>query len=372
MKKYTAFLLCSFLVWTLSACKKKQDAEEPVGFDLTEVFQGLSEQVFIPNHSSFTEQVSLLKEKVTSFSNEPTSATLEAAQMQWKSSISMWEHCEALKFGKISTSYIHNKIHIWPTNSAFIKGFIFGDDLLNSDFIDSKGSSSKGIPALEYFLFDEAGNNQNVLDSFLLSAYAQRNLDYMVALAENLEKNARKLDDLWSKSYAQEFSGNTATGLLSSESLLLNALTSHIERVLNTKIGKPLGYVGINGLDLSLLESKRSGESLHNIRNNLKLVKACFFGSYSDEGMPGLDDYLAYKIAQNGTQKNVVAEIKAQIETIQKKLDQLPATFSEAVVSNENDLESLYEEWKVLLRLFKVDMANELSVIITVSENDGD
>ena len=148
--KMKAWLLPIFLSISLflSAC-----AFGSPSFDRKAMFRDITQNVILPAHEAFVSESALLVQKVHAFQAEPTVEKLEALQAQWKQVSLAWKACELFELGPVQEVFIHNLIHKWPTNPKLIEEHLASADSIDQDLIDSIGSTSKGLPAIEYLIF---------------------------------------------------------------------------------------------------------------------------------------------------------------------------------------------------------------------------
>ncbi len=137
------------------------------------------------------------------------------------------------------------------------------------------GSKGKGLAAIEYLLFGDNNSIGAVVDS--LNAIP-RKLECLIALGENLKNVAVEINNLWIESngnYQARFISSTGTDFGSSTHHLVNEMVGLLEKMLKTKIGRPLGKTTDNSTYLELLEAYRGRYSLQLFNSNLQVFKKC-------------------------------------------------------------------------------------------------
>ncbi len=371
-RKITVGVFLALMITVFFACKKKDDGgDEPsmVDFDRAAMQKDIADQVILPANKSFETETTALQTTLNNLLNNTNTSTLETAQTQWRKTANAWEHCSLFNIGRIKDDYIHNKIYTWPANEEFINTFIQSTDVLGNAYISSKGSSSKGLAAMEYLLFSEEGN-QAVLDSLTNNPYAQRKKEYLKALGDNLHTIASLLNYTWSQTgsdYYTTFVSSKGTGVNTSTNILINEMANLIETMLNTKIGKPMGKHLDNVPNVTLLESYRAKESLSFLLSNLASLRATFTGGTG----VGVDDYLDAVGAMYDDEK-LSAHVLQQMTTVQTALNKLQPNLYTSLTTRQQDMEQAHQELKALLVLFKVDIVSNLSITLTLNDNDGD
>lgn len=354
---FVRYIILMNIVFVCFSCQKNDDKEE-ASFDRSEMLTSIANHVVSPTLTSFEQAVFTLDSLVKQVNGGDTVTIIDAIKTQWEVSINIWKKWEIYNIGDIKTTYITNKIDKWPINESFISDFITNNDSITEPFIDGKGSTSKGLHALEYLLY-QPGTSDDVKVACQDSVYFQ----YIAGVAANLVTLAGTLQTEWSN-YKGTFiseTGNTSSGTIN---LLLNEQVSILEEILNAKLGKPLGNDNGGTSVPTQVESYYAQTSFSHIEANLKGLEASFTGE-NELGINSLLNFL------NGNSE-FTASVLTQFETCYTALSVISSPLSEAVDTQTIEVQTLFNEIKSLLVMFKVDMANQLGVTITFNDNDGD
>lgn len=375
LRYLVSLLLCIGLMLTGAlSCKKKAVEEEqaPTDFDRKAMLRDIADNIIMPGNKAFAEEAAALSVQLNQLGGNLGVADIEAAQAQWRKTANAWKLCELFNIGAVRDAYIHNRIYTWPVNETFIYQYINGSDPLDEAFVASKGSSSKGLAAIELLLFDDAGSAA-VADSLTNAADAIGKLAYLKALGQNLRSVSAELNDLWavnSRNYYTTFVDAGGTGLTSSTGMLVNEMAALLEKMLNTKLAKPMGKQSGNMPDRTLLEAFRSRESLELLKSNLAVLEFTFHGGPGKTSV-GIDDYLDAVNAQYDDKK-LSEKIDAQFAVVRAAYDKLSPSLTNALANDIPAMETAYTETRTLLVLFKVDMVSKLGITLTLNDNDGD
>lgn len=351
---------------TVVGCKKEPEDSDTFedNFDRKALFTNLSQNVVIPAFQDFETSTKLFSQSADSFGKHPDRAYLQALKKDFKSTRLTAKKLELLKFGPLNETKMYSLIDKWPTNSRFIEDFIAGEDSLTQAFIDSKGATSKGLPAIEYLIF---GNEDSILNSFQND---NRRRQYLSSLASNLHAESVIMTNLWTSeggNYATTYSNNIASGLDGSLSMTVNQMSSFIEYLCYTKVGKPLGKEMSVGQNPMLLEAPLSQHSRELLVANMDIFIQLFTGGDNELGF---DDYLDY--LQQNQKVKLSSEIINLSNKIKTGLKAENRSLYDIINSDPQSIEWLYEDFKSLLILIKTDMTSTLSVSLTFSDNDGD
>lgn len=345
-------------------------------FSRQAMLNDIASNVILPLHETFVQQTESLQTAAQQFQDAPSVERLQAVQAAWKSAAAGWKQAEL--FGLREVMLTHNKIDKWPTNVKLIESFI--DDnkgraaVIDEPFIDSIGSSSKGLPAIEYLIFNPEVDDAALLATLTTAEKAERRMAYLVAASENLHTQAEQLLNQWSpqgEGYLTTFVEADESGgeLQGSISRLANEIIAMSEQLLHDKLGNPAGENRYDEPRPQFAEAYRSGLSTQHIINNLRGLQLTFMGG--DAEALGFDDYLDF-LEADSHDGPLSTRITQQIEQTIAALEALDMPLRQAVLDRPDEVNQAYEALKTLIVLLKVDMANQLGITITFSDNDGD
>lgn len=341
-------------------------------FDRHQLLQNLVEQGVMPAHQTFLQHAQTLEIAVHAFQIDPNLQTLEAVQKEWQTTALSWEACELYSFE--FAMILHNQIGKWPTNPRFIEGFVASEGQeINANFVETVGSTSKGLPAMEYLLFAPKQSPDVILQQFTTDVSANQRMAYLVALSENLHQKAKQLLALWSADGSNQaaafiqadFDGGELNGSIS---MLTNEMVALLENLIQNKVGRPLGEKSGGKPQPELVEAPYSGDSLPFILANLQAFELAFNGG---EGL-GLDDYLDFLPASAQADQPLAEKINQQLEQTMAAFSAISLPLEQTVLAQPEQLAAANSELRALLVLVKVDMANQLGVTITFNDSDGD
>lgn len=380
MKKYYILVL-SLIIFTIFSCSKEEVIEPQVVPGITvpedfsairaEILADLGRKVIQSNNQNLKSSAYDLNSSAQLFTVTPNLSNLLALQEKWKIVQNQWELNCLYNLGPVKDQYLFYKIDTWPTNMTFINNTITGSDSIDNGFIESRGASSKGLPAIENIVFDLDNGNQTVLDNFNTSIDSYRRKQYLNALTINMYNQTIKIDSIWDESKGNYYS----SFVLSTENKISSAFNTHMNNLIEllgyiviTKLEKPMGITS-GTVTPTLAESYQSSHSFENINQNILTLKEGFNGSLNGIGIVDLLD-----------DKNVKNGSVLLSESINQKFDSLVISLnnissisvSDAVVNEPNQIISLLNHFKGLYDLMRIDVADAADVIVTFSGNDGD
>lgn len=346
--------------------------EDP--FDRKMLMSQLVENVMLPRHQQLQETSDSLYQAVLEFHTQPSTTNFAQIRQLWLSTKRAYKHTSIFNFGVIQETVVHNKLNKWPANTDFIDAFIADTVTLDQAYIDTKGSTSKGLAAMEYLLFDLTRSESEMLETFLNGIPAQRKGDLLLAYAQDVYYKAYFLNDLLlptGDNYASFLSTTEPTnGIGSPVEMLVNEMIAQVERLVHTELGAPLGVDNSGIADPELAEAFRSKKSLACVREGVVSLREVFVGDVqngSGATSASLENHLIYNDAAEAA-----TGIKNGLDNALQLIDAFSGTLEDGVASQQQQVEEIRTELQQVLVLLKVDAIYALSATLTFNENDGD
>jgi predicted lipoprotein len=356
-----------FILLVLSACTALPGTAR---FDRAAMLRNLSENVAYPTVQAAASQGEILVQASHTFRDSPTPETLNALREQWRITSLAWEKAEVI--GLDAEMSLVTQIDKFPSNEKFIEDFIAGETPINTGFVAGVGSTAKGLPALEYLIF-----NPELDDAALIEQLqAPQRMAYLVATAENVRDNLVTLENFWSaegENYVTTFASAELDdgNLQSSVSMSVNEMVVVLEGMVQSEISIPLGSKTYGEPFPTAAEGWRSASSTENLIANLEGVRALFNGNGVAGESVGIDDYLDSRNAMLGDIPLSQA-INTQLDEAMSALQAIEAPLHIAIESEKEAVEKARDEIREALRLIKNDAASQLGVTITFNDSDGD
>jgi hypothetical protein len=378
MRRFPLFLLMAALF--LAACA--ETAEPPAqtatavpddGFDRRAMLENMTRQVILPAHEELVERLADLETAVVLFTDDPNLETLTAVREAWLAANLARMALLPFRIGPVDDSLLHNRMDNRPPRVKFIdETVIAGTEPITGDYLASIGSSSVGLGAMEYLLFDPVGGDTAVLQSFTTAENSERRRQLLQGLAANLHQRGRELAQIWQpdgENYAGAFIEADMDGgeLQGSMNMLVNQMIADVEEIVASRLGKPSGQRSNGVVRPDLVEAAYSGASLPRIIATVMGVQLAFNGG---DGL-GFDDYLDY-LGATYEGEPLSAAINGQFEATLAALGEIEGSLETAVETDLAQVETAVEETRALLVLLKVDTTNHLGVTLTFNDNDGD
>lgn len=367
-----------FVMITLAAllfsfsCKKKQNKEEDNApdFDKAAMLSNIGNNIILTNYQSFNDKVNTLNSAIGTFTTSPDSAGLFALRVLFIDTYVAWQKCSVFELGQAETELMRGALNTFPVDTVQINTNISTGtyNLSSAENIDTKG-----FPAVEFLLYGP-GDITVTLSKYSTAPDAANRKDYLLAVVTEVKNKTNAVYSSWSASggnYIASFISSQGLDIGSSTGNLVNQLNYDLELLKNIKIGIPSGVKSLGTPYPEKTEAYYSGLSLQLAKENLQTIENVYLGkSASGDGM-GLDDYLDHLGAQNAS-GGLNDAIKGKFVSAKAKLNAIPETLSQSVLTNSNAVNEAYNELQQLVVLLKVDMTSALGVAITYQDNDGD
>ena len=268
---------------------------------------------------------------------------IEAAGKAWKEARKNWELSEAFLYGPAANHNIDPHIDSWPLDKAAM------DRLLEQirrgaawDLTNNGGYGLIGFHAVEYMLFElDASEDNSLIHN---TAYTPEELEYLVAVADDLCQQCVLLEACWAGSdniteakrrilddaelgYDENYGGEMKNARQAGSRFktyqeaaeeILQGCIDIADEVGNTKIGRPA--MGSSSEDKNYIESPYSLNSIEDFADNIRSIRNAYQGSRS--GDRSISDYVRSKDAA------VDREVRDAIEAAIVAIERVPEPFT--------------------------------------------
>ncbi|MEL6308215.1 MAG: imelysin family protein [Chloroflexota bacterium] len=334
-------------------------------FDRVAMLEGLVSETILPLHQTFAEEAIILEASAITFQADPTEENLTTLRDAYITTALAFEHISVYRFRRVMIWI--TQIERYPSNLSFVEATLTETDAedITPAFASSLGSAEKGLPVIDYLLFAD--------DAFDLLVASDVRRAYTTALATDVRVIADILVEEWTPEeggYGDQFidADGEASSVRSAISMLANEIIGSLEVTTADFVGAPLGY-GSGGTPIpEMAKAPYSETSSARLVAYLEGIRFAFNGMGET---PSLATYLDFLGADYEDELMSVA-INTQIDTIIDNLNLLEQPLQVAVVDDTEMVVTIYDNFVVLLRLVKTDMANQLGITVTFSDNDGD
>jgi predicted lipoprotein len=269
---------------------------------------------------------------------------------------------------------IDDAVDFWPVRTDAVDATLAMDVPPTADYVDNLGVASKGLPVIEYLLFDPEGGNAAVLAALQApDGVGDHRCAFVAALAADVATQSTALRTAWDPAAgnfvaelanAGESSMTFATVQMALDDIVNESIFA-LQDITDAKLGTPLGSTSGGVAQPEDVESRFSDNSWADIGSDLEGVAAVYLGAPEGFGLTHLVAPEAPDLDQ---------AIRDQIQLCQTSVagavDGPPVRTQ--IVDDPMAVEAIREQVRELRRLFAVDLANLLAVTVTLNDNDGD
>ncbi len=357
MKKYVFSTI--FIILIIFSCKN-DDSDSTTIEPLDDFYANFYSTNIYPAIIDFKTEIETEIEYINQFNESQTLENLVLLQDQWLITTTSYSKVRAYNYVPVKQNFYDTNIFNFPVNTAIIETLVSEEATYDTSYISVKSTTSKGLGAMEYLLFDEQNTNEALS---LLQANEFR-VNYLLGVANEILRQTELLLDFWENDYKTEFANSDGDACTSNaRCLAFNQLINILDVIKVTKIGKPAGLESSDNIDLEILEAFRSKKSLQLIKSSIEEIEYIY--SLSDVNFASIVD----EIDDTGA---LSAEIAISFNEVYESIDAIDTSLYDAITTNPEKVQALYNAVGDLTVYFSVDGASLLSVTVLPTDNDGD
>jgi hypothetical protein len=366
-------LIFSF-IFLFSCSEDNSTPASSDNYDRKELLSNLVNNIIIPAHQNFNNQLQLFESTVNSFNDDRSISNLEMIQDQFIVTYRAWQYIEMFNIGYAEEIYYASKMNIYPANTTRIL------ENINSDNVDLDGNSNQfsaqGFPAIDYLLFGVAENNIQILDIYSIDNNST--FTYLNLLVSKMIENTDAVIDYW-ETNRQDFINSTGNTSSSSLNMLANDFVYYYEKGLRAnKIGIPAG-VWSGEIPQNVEAYYKSDISkilaIEGLQACINFFKGIHFGESQING-EGLYDYLAYLDDTNYSDSSMFIGLQDDIldsfDNSMIKLEQLNNNFALQIETDNIKMLEAYDSIQQGVVRLKTNMLSILGISVDYYDADGD
>lgn len=306
-----------------------------------------------------------LREACEALCAAPDDARLAAAREAWGQLRAPWKRLRALPIGPIVDEGFDSAIDFWPARPTNIEGAIEAQVASVAE-LEPFGVASKGLPAIEYLLWEPAGDDATVLASLTEPELGPGRCTYLAVLAADVELRLIELaaatDSFADELAAAESSTRYPTLALAVDELL-NAALAGLHDISELALGKPLGLSTGTEPQLDQLESRFSDRSRQDILDALDGFARFYLGVEPEPGLSSL-------VRQDGAE--IDARVRDQLDRTIAAVEAMAEPLGEILDTDPAAATAAWDAVRELRMLLAADVAGLLGVTVALTDNDGD
>jgi predicted lipoprotein len=294
----------------------------------------------------------------------PSSESLEKTRRAWLAALLAARQVQWLETGPIADREYLSTFYYSKVLPVRLDGVLNSDRAIDHSYVEEMGAASKGLFGLEYLLYEQRPD-KNPKDASpakgIFSAHVQRRCQFVLGLANDLQRKADEISKDWAGSTAQDASAKFAAGQAALNTLV-NQMAKIVEDLAENHVNFVLQLPAPVMNQLDRIEGARSRTSLSQLVAILRGVHRMYRGGEE----LGIDDYL------RGLNSAVETRVEQQFQKAVSALEAIGLPIEEAVTARRESVQTAYQAVHDLEVLFKTELASALGVTITINSNDGD
>jgi len=340
MKNYILLLLLTLL---LISCGKNK-------FKRSDFLQDFYTQKIWPDLLDTESKIEQLKTVYATFKADPSAAKLEDFRAGFKTTLTSFEKISFYNLGDISAISVYNAAYKTSIDTSVIWDHYAATNSFSADLVATYGNKQKGIYTLEYLLFFEDAS-----DSLSSSKYQS----FIDAHLQTLHDNFLLIKNSWD-TYETNFVSQEDEGVEGSYNIVINRIVHLLEDLIDKRINVPL-----DAADAKMAVGYWSVSAWSNIKTQVSQLNAIYNGN-------GTESFNSVFNSVRKKNKKLAEEIQQKFETLIEMGNAMTADMQYYVTTGSSELVQYKERLKELLVLFKLDVVEELDIVLTFGDNDGD
>ncbi len=367
-------LLLAACAMLLLGCASKK-------FDRAALLSALGENS-LAVYQRFATEATALAAATEAYATTPSEPTRVAAQTAWNKAIRTWQEAEMLRFGPLAPvaspggRALRDHIYAWPlVTRCFIEQHLVAKTYETQ--IETLGTDTRGLAAIEYLLFYSGSDNQCGTTSPInaegtwaaLGAVERerRKAAYAHAAAVDIVTRAQELISAWEPNGFLNDLKTAGRGsvLLSTQQTAFNTVAEALfyadTELKDRKLAVPLGLKECPIAACSTTpESEWAGAGKQHLRANLLGMRVLLEGAATaaEGNTLGFDDYLE-SLGATMIAAQTRLDLSLALDAVDA-LDDVPLT--RILIDDAAKLQTVYERVKALTDFLKMEFTATLEI----------
>lgn len=375
MKKKIFTLLSIVMLVIIYSCSSSDSngGNNTDNFDRATILTNIADHIAIPAFQELQTELTALNTAFGTFSNDKTTANLDALSIQWLSAYKSWQYVQMFNIGLAETTSLDTErgfrtyFNRYPVTASDIEDFAATGSY---DLEAIPTYNAQGFPALDFLFHGVATGDTNALDKFTSNANANGYTQYAQAIITHMATTNTTLLNDWQNNYRDTFVNNTQSGLNGAFNMIVNDYLFFYEKGFRAeKIGIPVGNFSATPLPEKVEGFYKKEVSKELALEALIAIEDFFYGrGYNDDiERASFKTYLEYL-----DRGDLVTAITNQFVAARTSINGLNANFYQQITDNNNQMIATYDVVQAAVPLLKVDMLQAFNVSVDFTDSDGD
>lgn len=313
--------------------------------------KALVQDVVLPELATLEAETTALVAAVHEAARDP--AQLEGARAAWRRARDAWKRLEPINLGPAVSLRLGARLDQWPVDQAKVLELV-ETGTLTPAALGELGANRLGFHALEAVLY---------VDDAAVRWREPRVGALAGALAEVLAADAARLSQAWTDAYARQLGdigASDAAYATAADALdaVVNVLIAHTEKLLVTRLGKPLGHDSGGAPAPELEESPLADGSLADLSASLAGLERAY--------VVGLSPLVVARSVPLDTR------VRAAFDEAELRVAAVPRPFAAALRARAPEAAAAHEAVRALWILLRTEVVSTLGAVLKLNDNDGD
>lgn len=373
-KKIFALLPIVIFIITYSCSSSDSNGgDNNDNFDRATILTNIADNIAIPAFQDLQTKLSNLNTAYVTFSNDKTTANLDALSTQWLSAYKSWQYVQMFNIGLAETTSLDTErgfrtyFNRYPVTATDIEGFAASGSY---DLEAIPTYNAQGFPALDFLFHGVATGDSNALNKFTSNANANGYTQYAQAIITHMATTNSAILDNWLANYRDAFINNTQSGLNGAFNMIVNDYLFFYEKGFRAeKIGIPVGNFSSTPLPEKVEAFYKKEVSKELALEALTAIENFFYGRGYDDNVTRASFKSYLEFLNRG---DLVTAITNQFTAARTSINGLNANFYQQIQDNNTQMIATYDVLQTAVPLLKVDMLQAFNVSVDFTDSDGD
>ena len=253
-------------------------------------------------------------------------------------------------FGDVAGTYTYSRFYKTGIDTIAIKTLYNEHEVFNANEISSYTNTQKGEFAIAYLLFGETFQDSINLEKY--QNFVSAHIDYFGEAVAEMQNN-------WSI-YEKNFTENKQDGVSDVYNILINRIIHLTEELIAKRIEDPLESGNPNSVIGAFTKT-----GMDKIKTQVQSLNDIYYGH-------GTTEFNSIYNNIRKKKKKLADEIGDKFSELITKGTSMDGDLSSYITDDSTELLAYKSLLIELLTLFKVDVQEELDIIITFGDTDGD
>lgn len=339
----SVLILSLFLAFNIQSCKKNR-------FKKTTFLEEFYTLKIAPDIETTIQQFDELKLNWLTYTSTIDAANLSNVKQSFTHLLDELEKVNFYNLGDVGATYVFNRAYKTKIDSVAILTKYNTQPSFDASVIAGYTNAERGIFTLEYLLFSPS--KQDSLSSSKFINFIGAQLDFMEIALDDFKSS-------W-QIYYTNFIASVEDDVSDSYNIVVNRIIVVLEDLIEKRITLP-----IDNENAKLGVGHYSNRSFQNIKTQIVQLRAIYLGE-------GTTKFNSIYTSIRKSYKELANRVTEKFDEIILLGNEMTGELDDYIYSDLPSLNNYKTHLVELLTLFKIDVQQELDIVITFNGSDGD